>query len=94
MYPPLSIASDTKWVEGIASDDLPPHRLFERTAQKFYDLLDGLVADISRCRLARLCGNGSSLLQGLNVSVHYTVHSTVFRGVTACTSISPIIGFM
>lgn len=43
MYPPLSIASDTKWVEGIASDDLPPHRLFERTAQKFYDLLDGLV---------------------------------------------------
>ena len=49
-------------VEGIASDDLPPHRLFERTAQKFYDLLDGLVADIGRCRLARLCGNGSGLL--------------------------------
>ena len=74
-------------IKRISRNDLPAYRLLERTAEKLDDFLNGLVANIGS-------GGLSCLVDTDLVFCKVWMYPSTTRGVTACTSISPMIGLM
>ena len=58
-------------VKGVLGNQLPPNRLFEGTAEKFDDLLDGGVGDKLRFGVVRPGIHRRGFLQSLDVLIHY-----------------------